>query len=66
MKAQASIAKKHINFNTLSKIILCTYVLAGIIIYFSAYYNTENRDLIKYNEQYAKAKKTPVLKMSIR
>jgi len=66
MKAQASIAKNHINFNTLSKIILCTYVLAGIIIYFSAYYNTENRDLIKYNEQYAKAKKTPVLKMSIR
>jgi len=59
-------AQKGMNFNTLSKIILCTYVFAGIVIYFSAYYNTENRELIKYNEQYAKAKKLPVIKMSIR
>jgi len=59
-------SKKGIDFNTLSKIILCTYIVAGMVIYFSAYYNTENRDLIRYNEQYAKAKKLPVFKMSIR
>jgi hypothetical protein len=58
--------KQGINFNTLSKLILCSYVIAGFVIYFSAYYNTENRDLIKYNEQYAKVKKVSAIKMHVR
>jgi len=66
MKSQTAFVKKGMNFNTLSKLILCTYIIAGLVIYFSAYYNTENRELIKYNEQYAKAKKLPIVKMSIR
>ena len=58
--------KRGVNFNTLSKLILCTYIIAGFVIYFSAYYNTENRDLIKYNEQYAKVKKASSVKMQLR